>query len=52
MMPLIPPKDETSTNSEIADAARGPAVASVASNAICVDVEDLLERQHQQVGRC
>ena len=37
MMPLIAPSDDTITSTEIADAAAGPAAASVASNAMCVD---------------
>ena len=37
MMPLMAPNDDTITSTEIAEAAAAPAVASVASYAMCVD---------------
>ena len=37
MIPLIAPNDDTMTSPEMADAAVAPAVASVASKAMCVD---------------
>ena len=41
-MPLLAPSDDTMTRIEIADAAVGPAAASVASNAICVELNTAL----------